>query len=103
MKTAITKEMKPSNFLKEHNKEPFHILHGLTVGAVLRWYAERARLRRRQRISGRCAGFSTTSILRMYPGRALHRRRRRLLEEAGAEEELIHAIVQPRLRAPGGG
>ena len=38
MKTAITKE-RAIELLKEHNKEPFHILHGLTVGAVLRWYA----------------------------------------------------------------
>ena len=26
--------------LKEYNQEPFHIDHGETVGAVLRWYAE---------------------------------------------------------------
>lgn len=26
--------------LKEYNKEPFHIEHGITVGHVLRWYAE---------------------------------------------------------------
>ena len=30
MKTAITKE-RAIELLKEHNKEPFHILHGLTV------------------------------------------------------------------------
>ena len=27
--------------LKEYNKEPFHIEHGITVGHVLRWYAEK--------------------------------------------------------------
>lgn len=27
--------------LKEYNQEPFHIHHGLTVGRVLRWYAEK--------------------------------------------------------------
>ena len=27
--------------LKEYNEEPFHIEHGVTVGRVLRWYAER--------------------------------------------------------------
>ena len=26
--------------LKKYNKEPFHILHGLTVEGVMRWYAE---------------------------------------------------------------
>ena len=25
--------------LKKHNKEPFHIQHGLTVEGVMRWYA----------------------------------------------------------------
>ena len=27
------------NLLKTYNKEPFHILHGLTVEGVMRWYA----------------------------------------------------------------
>ena len=27
--------------LREYNKEPFHLQHGRTVGAVLRWYAEK--------------------------------------------------------------
>lgn len=26
--------------LKQYNKEPFHILHGLTVEGVMRWYAQ---------------------------------------------------------------
>ena len=26
--------------LKKYNKEPFHILHGLTVEGVMRWYAQ---------------------------------------------------------------
>ena len=28
------------NLLKTYNKEPFHILHGLTVEGVMRWYAQ---------------------------------------------------------------
>ena len=28
------------NLLKTYNKEPFHILHGLTVEGVMRWYAK---------------------------------------------------------------
>ena len=27
------------NLLKTYNKEQFHILHGLTVEGVMRWYA----------------------------------------------------------------
>ena len=26
--------------LKKYNKEPFHILHGLTVEGTMRWYAQ---------------------------------------------------------------
>ena len=26
--------------LRKYNKEPFHILHGLTVEGVMEWYAE---------------------------------------------------------------
>ena len=36
--TKFTKE-EALNLLETYNKEPFHILHGLTVGEVLRWYA----------------------------------------------------------------
>ena len=28
-----------AELLKKYNKEPFHILHGLTVEGVMRWYA----------------------------------------------------------------
>ena len=27
------------DLLKQYNQEPFHILHGLTVEGVMRWYA----------------------------------------------------------------
>ena len=36
--TKFTKE-EALKLLETYNKEPFHILHGLTVGEVLRWYA----------------------------------------------------------------
>ena len=29
-----------AELLKKYNKEPFHILHGLTVEGVMCWYAE---------------------------------------------------------------
>ena len=38
MKTALTRE-KAIGLLREYNKEPFHVLHGLTVGGVFKWYA----------------------------------------------------------------
>lgn len=27
------------NLLREYNKEPFHIYHGLTVEGVMKWFA----------------------------------------------------------------
>ncbi len=38
MKSSITRE-EAMALLKEHNKEPFHILHALTVEGVMRYYA----------------------------------------------------------------
>ena len=38
MKEGISREAALAA-LKEYNKEPFHILHGLTVEGVMRWYA----------------------------------------------------------------
>ena len=38
MQTKLTREDAIA-LLRKYNKEPFHILHGLTVGGVLKWYA----------------------------------------------------------------
>ena len=37
--TKVTREQ-ALDLLKKYNQEPFHILHGLTVEAVMRWYAK---------------------------------------------------------------
>lgn len=39
MKNTITTK-EAFDLLKKYNKEPFHILHGLTVEGVMRWYAD---------------------------------------------------------------
>jgi predicted hydrolase (HD superfamily) len=39
MKNTITKK-EAFDLLKKYNKEQFHILHGLTVEGVMRWYAD---------------------------------------------------------------
>ncbi|MEG2296795.1 MAG: hydrolase, partial [Clostridium sp.] len=39
MKTALNREQ-ALELLRTYNKEPFHILHALTVEGVMRWYAE---------------------------------------------------------------
>ena len=38
MKECISREAALAA-LREYNKEPFHILHALTVEGVMRWYA----------------------------------------------------------------
>ena len=38
MESNITRE-EALTLLRQYNKEPFHILHGLTVEGVMRWYA----------------------------------------------------------------
>ena len=38
MKTAVTRQQ-ALELLMKYNKEPFHLLHGLTVEGVMRWYA----------------------------------------------------------------
>ena len=39
MTTQITRE-EALALLKKYNQEPFHILHGLTVEGVMRWFAK---------------------------------------------------------------
>ena len=39
MKTNVTRDQALSLLMK-YNKEPFHILHGLTVEGTMRWYAK---------------------------------------------------------------
>ena len=38
MTTKLTREQ-GLELLKKYNKEPFHILHGLTVEGTMRWFA----------------------------------------------------------------
>lgn len=39
MNSSVTRK-EALDLLKKYNKEPFHILHGLTVEGVMRWYAD---------------------------------------------------------------
>lgn len=89
MKTRFTKE-EALSLLEKYNKEPFHILHGLTVGEVMRWYAEELGY-------GEDADFwEIVGLLHdidfeMYPEEHCIKAPE-LLRAAGAEEELIHAV-----------
>jgi len=89
MQTKLTRE-DAIELLRKHNKEPFHILHGLTVGGVLKWYANELGY-------GDEAGFwEICGILHdidfeEYPEEHCLIAPR-LLKEGGAEDEVVHAV-----------
>ena len=89
MHTELTRE-KAIALLREHNKEDFHVLHGLTVGGVLKWYANELGY-------GEDADFwEVVGILHdidfeEYPEEHCLVAPR-LLRAGGAEEEVIHAV-----------
>ena len=76
--------------LKKYNKEPFHILHALTVEGVMRWYAVETG-------NGDDADFWATAGLlhdidfELYPEEHC-KKASELLKDGGASDELIHAV-----------
>ena len=76
--------------LKKYNKEPFHILHDLTVEGVMRWYADETG-------NGADADFWATAGLlhdidfELYPEEHC-KKAPELLKAGGASDELIHAV-----------
>ena len=77
MTTKLTREQ-GLELMKKYNKEPFHILHGLTVEGTMRWFVNELGY-------GEDADFWAMAGL-------LHDIDFEMLREAGAEEELIRAI-----------
>ena len=74
--------------LKKYNKEPFHILHGLTVEGTMRWYA--LELGFDPDFWGLC-GLLHDVDFEMFP-EAHCIKAPELLAEIGASEEMVHAI-----------
>ena len=76
--------------LKKYNKEPFHILHALTVEGVMRWYAVETG-------NGDDSDFWATAGLlhdidfELYPEEHC-KKAPELLKDGGASDELIHAV-----------
>ena len=89
MKECISREAALAA-LKTYNKEPFHILHGLTVEGVMRWYANELGY-------GEDADFwATVGLLHdidfeMWPEQHC-RKAPELLKKAGCSDEFIHAV-----------
>ena len=74
--------------LKKYNKEPFHILHGLTVEGVMRWYAQE--LGFDPDFWGLC-GLLHDVDFEMFPEEHCIKAPD-MLRAGGASEEMVHAV-----------
>ena len=89
MECNITRQQ-ALDLLQKYNKEPFHILHGLTVEGVMRWFAQ-------DQGHGEDAAFWALCGLlhdvdfEMYPEEHC-KKAPELLAEIGCSEELVHAV-----------
>ena len=88
--TKVTRQQ-ALELLQKYNKEPFHVLHGLTVEAVMRWYAEEAG-RGDEGPLWAMAGLLHDVDFEKYPEEHC-KKAPELLAEIGAEPELVHAVV----------
>ena len=89
MTTKLTREQ-GLELLKKYNKEPFHILHGLTVEGTMRWFANELGYKEDADFWA-MAGLLHDIDFEMYPEQHCIKAPE-LLRQAGAEEELIRAV-----------
>ena len=89
MKSQITRD-EALNLLKTYNKEPFHILHSLTVEGVMRWYAKELGYGEDEEFWGIC-GLLHDIDFELYPEQHCIKAPE-LLREAGCGEDIIHAV-----------
>ncbi len=76
------------DFLRKYNKEPFHILHALTVEGVMRWYAQEQG--EDAEFWGMC-GLLHDVDFELYPDQHC-KKAPELLAEINASSEMVHAI-----------
>ena len=76
--------------LKKYNSEPFHILHGLTVEGVMRWFAQEQGFGDDTDFWGLC-GLLHDVDFEMYPEEHC-KKAPALLAEINCSEELVHAV-----------
>ena len=89
METKLTRE-EALTLLKKYNKEAFHILHGLTVEGVMRYYAKELGYGEEEDFWG-IAGLLHDIDFELYPEEHC-KKAPELLKEGGVKEELIHAV-----------
>lgn len=86
---TITRE-KAFELLKKYNKDPFHIQHGLTVEAVMKWYAKELGYGDDAEYWG-IVGLLHDVDFELYPDEHCLKAPE-LLREAGVGEDVIHAV-----------
>ncbi len=89
MKTEITRPQALA-LLQKYNREPFHILHGLTVERVMRWYAQELGYGEEADFWGLC-GLLHDVDFEQFPEQHCIKAPE-LLAEINAEPELVHAV-----------
>lgn len=89
MKEHISRE-EAFLLLKKHNKEPFHIQHGLTVEGVMKWYAKELGYSEDEEYWG-IVGLLHDIDFEEYPDQHCIKAPE-LLREAGVGEDIIHAV-----------
>ncbi len=78
------------NLLKKYNQEPFHLIHALTVEAVMRWYANHSAHAQEADFWALC-GLLHDIDFEKYPQEHC-KKAPQLLAEIQAEPELVHAV-----------
>lgn len=89
LESKITRE-EALDLLKKYNKEPFHILHGLTVEGVMRWYARELGYGDEEEYWG-ITGLLHDIDFELYPEQHCQKAPE-LLREAGIGEDMIFSI-----------
>ncbi len=77
--------------LQKYNKEPFHIMHGLTVEGVMRWYANELGFGDEADYWG-MVGLLHDVDFEQWPEEHC-KKAPELLKEIGAPDDFIHAVV----------
>lgn len=89
MQTRITRPQ-ALQLLKKYNQQPFHLLHALTVEAVMRWYAIQLGYAQEADFWALC-GLLHDVDFEKFPQQHCQKAPQ-LLAEINAEPELVHAV-----------
>ena len=97
MRTSSLTREEALALLRNYNKEPFHIQHGITVEYVMRWYAGELGYKRGGGLLGGSRACSMDIDFEQYPQEHC-RKAPELLREGGVGEDMIRTGLFPRLR-----